>query len=378
MMSVVHCQLQILCTAASGRGSFSGRKPCRQLSGTSIIPLLLKTSDHHSFPAALSIDSGCRPLQASLIPTTLPSPYASRLSWFAQDMHFNMVPWRWASRAIFIYFCCLTLAAEAHEYHPPPPPPMYACEDVSYYYAPLDSSKGQALKRKLHSIISNHKSLSYREVWDALKILDAADVDKPEASSDIVEIYSLKVVPKALAGKPEGWNREHLWPRSYGLTRRPSLTDLHNIRPADVNVNSSRGNKFYGECNSELHKCLKPANKEAAPGTETDDKSWTPPMPVRGDIARALMYMAVCYGHHQPDGAPALQLSDSPSIRNREMGILSTLLKWNRLDPPSREEKLRNERVCKLYQHNRNPFIDHPEYADLIWTARSRIHQNHE
>lgn len=52
---------------------------------------------------------------------------------------------------------------------------------------------------------------------------------------------------------------------------------------------------------------------------------------------------------------------------NNEMGLLTTLLRWNDLDPPSGEEKLRNERVCKLYQHNRNPFVDHPEYASLIW-----------
>lgn len=51
----------------------------------------------------------------------------------------------------------------------------------------------------------------------------------------------------------------------------------------------------------------------------------------------------------------------------KEMGLLSTLLKWNEVDPPSREEKLRNERICKFYQHNRNPFVDHPEYANLIW-----------
>lgn len=49
------------------------------------------------------------------------------------------------------------------------------------------------------------------------------------------------------------------------------------------------------------------------------------------------------------------------------MGLLSTLLKWNEFDPPSREERLRNERICKFYQHNRNPFVDHPEYAKLIW-----------
>lgn len=50
------------------------------------------------------------------------------------------------------------------------------------------------------------------------------------------------------------------------------------------------------------------------------------------------------------------------------MGLLSAILGWNELDPPSRSEQLRNDRVCSLYQHNRNPFVDHPEYANLIWT----------
>lgn len=50
-----------------------------------------------------------------------------------------------------------------------------------------------------------------------------------------------------------------------------------------------------------------------------------------------------------------------------EMGLLSTLLQWNKFDPPSRMEQLRNDRICKLYQHNRNPFVDHPEYANFIW-----------
>ncbi|KAG5133968.1 hypothetical protein JHK82_025156 [Glycine max] len=88
---------------------------------------------------------------------------------------------------------------------------------------------------------------------------------------------------------------------------------------------------------------------------------------VRGDIARALMYMAVCYGFQQPRGIPGLRLSDAPNVEKREMGLLSTLLKWIEVDPSSRDEKLRNERICKFYQHNRNPFVDHPEYANLIW-----------
>lgn len=179
-----------------------------------------------------------------------------------------------------------------------------------------------------------------------------------------------------MAGKAQGWNREHLWPRSYGLTKGPSLTDLHNIRPADANVNSSRGNKYYGECLSEsTDRCVRPANIEASPDTETDKTKWAPPLQVRGDIARSLMYMAVRYASHQSTGNPHLQLSDSPNSKKQEMGLLSVLLKWNEIDPPSMDEKLRNSRVCSLYQHNRNPFVDHPEYANIIWKHRSQNEQ---
>ncbi|ONI27124.1 hypothetical protein PRUPE_1G068900 [Prunus persica] len=290
------------------------------------------------------------------------------------------VSWRWVSQVISFYLFCLNLVADAVAIDYPSPSFVYACEDVNNYYANADHLEGKSLKKKLNSIIARHQSLSYREVWNALKLLDASDVDNPKASSGIVEIYSLRVVPKSLAGKPDGWNREHLWPRSYGLKDGSSLTDLHNIRPADVNVNSSRGNKYYGECNVYSTKCLKPANKEAALDTETDKDRWAPPKQHRGDIARALMYMAVCYGFRQPDGGPALHLSDSPKSSTSEMGLLSTLLKWNEIDPPSREEKLRNERVCKFYQHNRNPFVDHPEYASLIWEEHSslRLPRSHE
>ncbi|KAJ4817848.1 Extracellular ribonuclease [Rhynchospora pubera] len=207
----------------------------------------------------------------------------------------------------------------------------------------------------------------HKQVWEALKILDAADIDHPEISSDVIEVYTQRAVSKQLAGKSEGWNREHLWPRSYGLQKGPAHTDLHNIRPADVNVNSARGNKYYGECTPTSARCLRPAAREAASDTEADNEKWAPPIQERGDIARSLMYMAVCYGFSEPDGIPDLQLSNTPSSRRHVMGLLSTLLIWNELDPPSTSEKLRNERVCNRYQHNRNPFVDHPEYANLIW-----------
>eukprot|EP00270_Netrium_digitus_P008607 TRINITY_DN2585_c0_g1_i5.p1 TRINITY_DN2585_c0_g1~~TRINITY_DN2585_c0_g1_i5.p1 ORF type:complete len:583 (-),score=127.13 TRINITY_DN2585_c0_g1_i5:107-1855(-) len=238
------------------------------------------------------------------------------------------------------------------------------CESVDDYYSSTRGLSGPTLKSKLHDIINNHNVYTYAQVWDALKILDAADEVTPEQSSDIIEIYAQQRAPKELAAKPEGWNREHLWPRSFGLVQgQPEFSDLHNLRPADVNLNSSRGNKIYGICTSE---CTTPANREAAADTAANKELWTPPGQVRGDIARALMYMAVRYDGSTP-GTFDLELSDEPSVAKAQMGKLSSLLLWTELDPPSKSEKLRNDRVCSLFQHNRNPFVDHPEFASLIW-----------
>jgi endonuclease I len=51
--------------------------------------------------------------------------------------------------------------------------------------------------------------------------------------------------------------------------------------------------------------------------------------------------------------------SSHPKVTER------VLKEWNRLDPPDDQERSRNDRIYKL-QHNRNPFIDHPEFIDRI------------
>ena len=43
------------------------------------------------------------------------------------------------------------------------------------------------------------------------------------------------------------WNREHVWPKSHGFPDQDDIayTDVHNLKPADRSVNSSRGTKDY-------------------------------------------------------------------------------------------------------------------------------------
>jgi hypothetical protein len=110
-----------------------------------------------------------------------------------------------------------------------------------------------------------------------------------------------------------------------------------------------------------------PAHIEA-PLASTDTDSWEPPAFLKGDIARALFYMATRYTGDVTN-EPALLLTDATgqiSSTTNFMGKLSTLLLWNAADPVDAAEELRNDLVYG-YQTNRNPFVDHPEWVNLTF-----------
>ncbi|BDU51384.1 endonuclease [Haliovirga abyssi] len=228
----------------------------------------------------------------------------------------------------------------------------------SDYYASIGADiTGSALKAELNDIIDNQTELTYSEVYDALVVTDR----DPNNANNVIEIYTGKSIdgPKEYDGG-KGWNREHVWAKShgdFGTTKGPG-TDLHHIRVADVSVNSARGNKEFdigGTPNSEATEC------------KSDSDSWEPRDEVKGDIARMLFYMAVRYEgeHGEPDLKLSEDINDDPKAPTH--GKLSVLLEWNKNDPVSETEIRRNNIIDKDYQHNRNPFIDHPEYANRIW-----------
>ena len=79
--------------------------------------------------------------------------------------------------------------------------------------------------------------------------------------------------------------------------------------------------------------------------------------------------MATRYDGSEPDTS-ALWFSDNPTHTN-SMGILTNLLLWHAMDPPDAWESNRNEMIYASYQHNRNPFVDHPEWVEQIWGTDS-------
>ena len=63
---------------------------------------------------------------------------------------------------------------------------------------------------------------------------------------------------------------------------------------------------------------------------------------------------------------PHLRLTDATNLvtaTTNLMGRFTTLLKWHLADPVDAPESNRNNEVCWLYQTNRNPFVDHPEWV---------------
>ncbi|WP_209648669.1 endonuclease [Kibdelosporangium banguiense] len=236
---------------------------------------------------------------------------------------------------------------------PPPPPPPPPGDD---YYRTAAGKTGAALKSALHQIISNNSRLSYDQVWNALKVTD----QDPNNANNVILLYSGRSQSKSSnGGNPDDWNREHVWAKSHGDfgTATGPGTDIHHLRPEDVSVNAARGNKDFDMGGSAVSQ---------APGSYTDADSFEPRNAVKGDVARMIFYMAVRYDGG--DGFADLEMNNSVNNGSRpNIGRQSVLLQWNAQDPPDTFEKRRNQVIYDTYQHNRNPFIDHPEWAAQIW-----------
>ncbi|MEV7201820.1 endonuclease I family protein [Streptomyces griseoluteus] len=226
----------------------------------------------------------------------------------------------------------------------------------STYYKNAVGKTGASLKSSLHTIISSQSKISYAAVWDALKVTD----QDPNNSSNVILLYSGVSRAKSLSGGSTGdWNREHVWAKShgdFGEVTGPG-TDLHHLRPADVQVNSVRGNKDFDDGGSAV---------SGGGGSLSDSDSFEPRDADKGDVARMILYMAVRYDGG--DGFADLEPNDKVGNgSNPYIGRLSVLKQWNDEDPPSAFEEKRNQVIYDTYQHNRNPFIDHPEWVDAIW-----------
>ena len=232
------------------------------------------------------------------------------------------------------------------------------------YYSSLEGLSGAALKQAVQNIIANPAVVRAHNYGDIVEILKKAD-QNPLNSNQVWMMYVES--PRAKLDYQTGssnvgtWNREHIYPQSRGgFSNGTSSTpdginvwlptnaddinaahaDAHHLRAEDGPENSSRNNRDYGG-----------TDYNGPVGTQG---SW------KGDVARAVFYMAVRYN------ALDVVNGNPPDTTVGQLGDLASLLAWNHSDPSDDFEMNRNNYIY-TWQVNRNPFIDHPGLADYIW-----------
>lgn len=228
------------------------------------------------------------------------------------------------------------------------------------YYNGTEGLKGEALKEKLHETINNHVDFSYSQ---AKFIINYSDAD-PNNEQNVILFYTQRSQNANTYGTGGDFiNREHVWAKSHGQFAdiRPMDGDAFNLRPADASVNEDRSNKDFGN--------VKPNGTQHPEATECwyTSQRWEPGDASKGQVARILLYMDTRY--EGTNGEINLTVVDGFNTSPKpEHGDLNTLLEWNRQFPPTDFERRRNERIFSI-QQNRNPFIDNPQWADLIWAG---------
>ncbi|WP_102946009.1 endonuclease [Stenotrophomonas sp. VV52] len=269
--------------------------------------------------------------------------------------------------------------------------------DPGSYYSKVNTSSPSQLRCSLHETIKGHTSYPYSgsgtSTWTILEIAD----EDPNNSGRILDAYRnrsyAKVSDRAGTGSGLTYNREHTWPNSLGFASTTGdkglpyapYTDTHMLYLTDAQWNADRGNKPFAKCDVNCGERATENNNGQGGGSGgyPGNSNWvrspdgnTGTFEVwgqrKGDMARAVMYMAIRYeggkdaatGQSEPDleltddRSRIVKTSSSPAY----MGLLSTLIEWHLADPPNAAEKARNE-VVFSFQGNRNPFIDHPEWA---------------
>ncbi|WP_299256594.1 endonuclease [uncultured Aquimarina sp.] len=267
------------------------------------------------------------------------------------------------------------------------------------YYDSANGLTGYTLKTELKNIISTgHIDQGYGALYTAYQTTDNDTYFENDDS--VLDMYSENPTsmdsynyahdtnggtdPGDACGSSgfslEGdcYNREHLFPQGFFNSLNPMRTDVHHVIPTDGFVNGLRSNFPFGEVTS--------ATETSDNGSKIGSNSFPgyvgtvfePIDEFKGDIARSLLYFATRY-EDEATNAPADGTGtwDPHTGSNNPMNgsidqfyeawFINLLISWHNADPVSQKELDRNN-ASYNYQGNANPFINNPEYVEMIWT----------
>ncbi len=220
--------------------------------------------------------------------------------------------------------------------------------DAGSYYDNI-SGTGMTLMNSLEARLKlGHQQTTYGAVRYILPLTD----EDPNDAGRMLLVYTRESNDDTWqSGNYE--SREHVWPASrQGINGNNGTAgrygDVHMLKPAEQSINSERSNLSFG-----LDTTSGSARQVGAyfyPG-DAD----------KGDVSRIAFYAATRW---EDDGLKLVE--GTGNVGNREMGDLSSLVRWHYEDAPDTFERRRNDVIHDFYTNNRNAYIDRPEY---VWSV---------
>jgi len=208
--------------------------------------------------------------------------------------------------------------------------------------------------------------VTYKDAYDAIKVMDA----DPNKTGNVLSVYDLR--SHAHAGYNYGkWNREHVFPQSKLADGDDSLrasrdtknisSDIANLFACDAALNEHKSNYSYIEWNyAEDPERWFPYLSRNTAGQLVDAivyYGYSPTPIVRGEIARAQLYMVLMYPDH-------CSISENFQIAD--------MIRWDQEWPPTIERDGQRQKGIEQYQKIRNPFIDNRNLSCYIWGNTNR------
>ena len=255
-----------------------------------------------------------------------------------------------------------------------------AASDIETYYSTINGS-GSSLLTSINTKIKNPDWVGYSGLKAAYAVTDKLTNTKLyDIYSDVTNYAPGSDFSGNYQNPGDGYNREHTIPQSWwndGTSQQGC--DLFIVLPSDAKINGMRSNYPYGITTSGASWKVTgdTYTNRLGSSTSTQYVSGTVFEPFdnrKGDLARTYFYAVACYltsggGSGKAstwtygDGSKVFSSSGNNGFVQK---YLDMLLKWHHDDPVSDWEISRNTKV-QNQQSNRNPFIDHPSWVDLIW-----------
>jgi endonuclease I len=246
---------------------------------------------------------------------------------------------------------------------------IYAQPPAGYYNSAAGLS-GTPLKLALHNIIDNHTVVTYASLWTHFQTTDK------KANGKVWDIYSDNpggtppyeytfVTDQCGNYSVEGdcYNREHSWPQSWFNQLAGPVSDLFHIYPTDGKVNGLRSNYAFGEVTSGTT-TLNGGKLGSNTFPGFSGIAFEPIDEYKGDLARSFFYMSTRY-YTEDSGWSTSDMTNRSELLPWAVNLL---MSWHVQDTVSTKEINRNNAIYGI-QNNRNPYIDHPEYAALVWSS---------